>query len=317
MIKLLDVIYKRKSVRSYDGTGLKQEELETLKKCMSEIANPFGIPVRFVLLDAEKHGLSSPVLTGEKYYVAGIVPKVPNAEVAYGYSFEKLILFATSLGIGTVWIGGTMPREKFEQAAGLSEGEMMPCITPIGYPAKKRSFKETMMRKTIRADSRMLSKKFVFDEVPDWPLEYEQKTQIGDLIEMVRWAPSAVNRQPWRIIVKDNLYHFYEKKERGFVKEATGDLQKIDVGIALCHFVAGLNERGIWPEIVIDDPKIKIPEDMEYIASVKALFPKKPDDAENMADAENVPDAEETFSDTEIAPADVKESSESAEDKEE
>lgn len=28
-----------------------------------------------------------------------------------GYSFEKLVLFAWSLGIGTVWIGGTMKRE--------------------------------------------------------------------------------------------------------------------------------------------------------------------------------------------------------------
>ena len=48
--------------------------------------------------------------------------KVPHAEEAYGYSFEKLVLYAWSLGIGTTWIGGTMKRELFEKAAGLADG---------------------------------------------------------------------------------------------------------------------------------------------------------------------------------------------------
>ena len=61
---------------------------------------------------------------------------------------------------------------------------------------------------------------------------------------MVRFAPSAVNKQPWRIIAVGDRYHFYEKKDNGYVGEATGDLQKIDVGIALCHFVMGFEEQG-------------------------------------------------------------------------
>ena len=32
--------------------------------------------------------------------------------------------------VGTVWIGGTMPRDKFESASGLSENEIMPCVSP-------------------------------------------------------------------------------------------------------------------------------------------------------------------------------------------
>ena len=48
------------------------------------------------------------MLSGEKLYVAGIVDKVPYSDVAFGYSMEQLVLYAWSLGIGTVWIGGTV-----------------------------------------------------------------------------------------------------------------------------------------------------------------------------------------------------------------
>ena len=67
--------------------------------------------------------------------------------------FEKLVLHAWSYGIGTTWIGGTMKREQFEQAAGVGTDEMMPCVSPLGYPAHKKSLKEGMMRKGVGADN--------------------------------------------------------------------------------------------------------------------------------------------------------------------
>ena len=88
---------------------------------------------------------------------------MPYAEVAFGYSFEKVVLYAWSIGIGTVWIGGTMNREKFEKAAGLKDDEMMPCISPLGYPAAKHSIKETLMRKGVGADTRFPAEKIFFE----------------------------------------------------------------------------------------------------------------------------------------------------------
>ena len=89
---IFETIAGRKSVRTYDGTGLREEDLEKLKQYMTEISNPFYIPVEFFLLDAEQFELSSPVVLGEKYYVAGKVEKKEYADVAFGYSFEKLVL---------------------------------------------------------------------------------------------------------------------------------------------------------------------------------------------------------------------------------
>ena len=269
MTELLKTIRARKSVRTFDGKPVSAEDREKLEQYIGTITNPFGVPVRFVLLDAKEHGLSSPVLSGESLYVAGKVDRASCADLAFGYAFEKLVLYAWSLGIGTTWIGGTMKREVFERAAGLAQGEMMPCVSPLGYPAERRSLRETMMRKGVGADSRLPAEKIFFDGAWDAGLPPEKEAEIADLIEMVRWAPSAVNKQPWRVVVTDRGFHFYEKHDKGYISEKTGDLQKIDVGIALCHFVMGLEEQGEKPEVVIDDPELRIPDGAEYVATVR------------------------------------------------
>lgn len=99
-------IKARRSVRTFDGTPLSAEHLEKLNAYIRTIENPYGIPVGFSLLDKEKYGLSSPVITGETMYAAAKVKAVPHSEEAFGYSFEQLVLYARSLGIGTTWIGG-------------------------------------------------------------------------------------------------------------------------------------------------------------------------------------------------------------------
>ena len=268
MSELLELIKTRKSVRTFDGRPLSAEDKARLERYTESISNPFGVPVRFVLLDAAEKGLSSPVLSGEPMYVAGIVPKEPGAEVGFGYSFEKLVLYAWSLGIGTTWIGGTMKREIFERAVGLADNERMPCVSPLGYPAEKRSVKEVMMRKAVGADARLSADKLFFDGAWDAPLAAGDGA-LHELLEMVRWAPSAVNKQPWRIIANGGCYHFYEKRDKKYAGEKTGDLQKIDVGIALCHFVAGLEALGKTPEVARRDPGIAVPESVEYIATVR------------------------------------------------
>ena len=90
----------------------------------------------------------------------------------------------------------------------------------------------------------------------------------NDILEMVRWAPSAVNKQPWRLVLRDDRCHFYLKHDKGYTSDAVGDMQKIDLGIALCHFVLGAELKGLAPRVEISDPGIPIPAGIEYIASV-------------------------------------------------
>ena len=258
----LETVKDRRSVRTFDGRALTEEDLAALRSYAQGVRNPYDIPVKFVFLDAAEHGLSSPVIAGERLYVAAKVAKVPHAEEAFGFSFEELVLYAQSLGIGTTWIGGTMNRALFEKAAGLRAGERMPCVSPLGYPAKKMSMREQIMRRGVRADERQNGEALFFDGDFSSPLR-EERESVKTALEMVRLAPSAVNRQPWRIVRIGSAYHFYVKHTKGYVSETTGDLQKVDMGIALCHFMTGAGG-----ELRPEDPGLKTEKDVEYIATI-------------------------------------------------
>lgn len=266
MNDIAKVIRERRSVRTFDGRALRSEDVGKLRDYMRNIENPYEIPVEFKLLDAKKDGLSSPVIAGTEQYIGAKVKRMPHAEEAFGYSFEMLVLCAQSLGVGTTWIGGTMDRAAFERAMALGADEMMPCASPLGYPAEKMSLRETMMRKGVKADTRFRFEELFFD-ADGTPLTKESAGGLLEPLELVRLAPSAVNKQPWRVFVSGNAAHFYEKKNKGFAAGATGDLQRVDVGIALCHFALGAREAGMELRLSLDDPKLAAADGMDYIAS--------------------------------------------------
>lgn len=266
MERIEESIRRRRSVRTFDGRELPPAETERLKSFMQKIENPYGIAVEFKFLNAKEHGLSCPVVSGTELYVGGKIKQVPCANEAFGYSFELLVLYAQSLGIGTVWLGGTMNRSAYESAMELGAEEMMPCASPLGYPAPKMSIKESVMRKAIKANARHPFEELFFDGSFDTPLTKEKAGSLAFPLEMVQLAPSAVNRQPWRVLVCKDAAHFYLKRSKGFSGAAL-DMQRIDMGIALCHFDLAAKEAGLEVAFAVSNPEIAANAGMEYIAS--------------------------------------------------
>ncbi len=261
------LVRERRSVRTYDSRELTAQDLEKLRSFMANIDNPYNIPIEFVLMNAKEDKLTCPVVVGTDLYVGGKLMRTEHTEEAFGYAFEMLVLYAQSLGIGTVWLGGTMDRAAFEKAMSLENGEVMPCASALGYPAGKMSLRENMMRKAIKANNRIPFDELFFDGSFDVPMTEEKAGKLAKPLEMVRWAPSAVNKQPWRVVVCGDAVHFYLKRSKGFSAGGAGDMQKIDIGIAICHFALAAEECGISVEFSISDPQITIGSYMEYIAS--------------------------------------------------
>lgn len=262
----LELIKKRRSVRTFDETPLKAEDAEAILAFAEKLENPYDIAIQWKLLDAKKQGLKSPVIVGTDTFIAGKMQRLPHAEEAFGYAFEKVVLFAQSLGVGTTWIAGTMDRPAFEKAMELKDGEVMPCVSPLGYAAKRMSVRETMMRKGIKADARLPFETLFCCGGFDTPLTQEAAGKLSEALEAVRLAPSAVNKQPWRLVVCDGKVHFYEKRSRGFGEDGW-DIQKIDLGIALAHFELVAKESGLSPVLTLEDPGIAAEADTAYIAS--------------------------------------------------
>jgi len=263
---MIDAIRRRRSVRTFDGTALRAEDGQRIMEFAQLVENPYDLPIQWRLLDADREGLHSPVIAGTTAYIAGKMRRVTHAEEAFGYTFEKIVLFAGTLGVGTTWIAGTMDRPAFERAMVLAEGEVMPCVSPLGYPAKKMSLRETMMRKGIKADSRMDFGELFFDGSFSAPLPPEKAGRFRLPLDMVRLAPSAVNKQPWRVVLSGGRAHFYEKRSRGYA-DGGWDVQKIDMGIALCHFELGAEADGMRTALTVEDPGIPAADDLTYVAS--------------------------------------------------
>jgi nitroreductase len=257
------LVRARKSVRTFDGTPLRDDDRARLSEYLEQIETPFDVPMEFRLLDAKEHGLSSPVVVSSELYAAGKLRHGPLAEVAFGFAFEKFVLYAASLGVGTVWIAGTMDRPAFERAMELTGDEFLPAVTPLGYPAKKRAIRDAAMRRAIKADARAPFESLFFENDFGTPLTAERAGEYREALELVRLAPSAVNKQPWRIVASDGAFHFYLK--HSLPANPKGDVQKLDIGIALAHFVLALEAQGVAGHVAAADPGLAHDGDTEYL----------------------------------------------------
>jgi hypothetical protein len=84
-------------------------------------------------------------------------------------------------------------------------------------------------------------------------------------------ASPASNKQPWRVFLEDSRFHFYLDRDRTYARLMPGvDLQRIDMGIAMCHFELSCLEAGIGGEWEALPPEIAgLPENYEYIVSFR------------------------------------------------
>ena len=265
MEHIAELVRERRSVRTFDGTPLRAEDRAKLEQYLSHMETPFDVPMEFRMLDAKAYGLSSPVVTGTDLYVAGKVKRGALAEVAYGFALETFVLRALSLGVGTVWIAGTMDRPAFERAMELRDDEFLPAVSPLGYPAKKRALRDAAMRRAIKADTRLPFESLFFEDSFDRPLTPECAGDFREALELVRLAPSAVNKQPWRVVKQGGAFHFYKKSS--LPANPKGDVQKLDIGIALAHFMLALEAQGLSGRVLQSDPGIPCGKDTEYMLS--------------------------------------------------
>ncbi len=270
-----DVIKKRYSVRTYDKKPVENEIKEKILAYAERLQNPLGpkIKIQFIEKDlapnGEKLGTYG-IIKGANLYLGVTIANEKNSLEALGYDFEQLVLYVTSLGLGTCWLGGTFNRSAFASVMEIGEQEIFSILSPLGYPAQKKSFTEQIMRRTIKADNRLDWKELFYKDNFQSPLSINEAGSYKFPLEMLRLAPSAVNKQPWRVVVSENAIHFFEKHSMSLEK-ASIDMQRIDVGIAICHFhLAAIEQNipGCFESRVID---FEVPEDMTYIISWNIL----------------------------------------------
>ena len=220
------MIFKRKSFHIFRNVGnesIGEYELNDIQNAYSEFT-PLNPEIKTAIrIIPEKE---TNCKRGGEYCILLYSEKKDGYLQNIGYLGEQLDLYLVSRNIGTLWFGiGKTKEEPFEDM----EFVIMFSIRKISNDSKYRKDMFKSKRKSV-------------EEI--W--EGEEITGVTDI---VRFAPSACNSQPW--IVKNidgklSVYRYKKPGKRGIMPaDMVSYYNRIDIGIFLCFIEICLEHIGI------------------------------------------------------------------------
>jgi hypothetical protein len=275
------MVRRRYSCRTYrpEPIAAAQQRLLTAFMAANRMG-PLGSQARFALVAAAPGDDSAlrrlgtyGFIKGATGFIVGAVGRAPHDLEDYGYLLERVILYATELGLGTCWLGGTFTRSTFvRRFGGLERGETMPSVASIGLIGDDGSAR---IREREEGSRRLPSSELFFERGFGERLDLDAVGPHAEALEAVRMAPSATNKQPWRVVRDGAAWHFFLRRTKGYGKGSAlfkvlriADLQRVDLGIAMCHFELVAREHGLAGSWVVRDPGIPLPgKDAEYVVT--------------------------------------------------
>jgi len=273
-----ELIRRRYSCRTYLPEPIAASQRRLLLAAITAgPVGPVGARARFALVAAAPGDASAlkrlgtyGFIKGATGFIVGAVRRAPGDLEDYGYLLERIILHATDLGLGTCWLGGTFTRSNFvRRFGGLARDETLPAVVSLGLIGDDGSAR---IREREEGSRRLPSSQLFFERRFGEPLDLSAARAYAGALEAVRIAPSATNKQPWRLVRDGAAWHFYLRRSRGYGKGSAlftvlriADLQRVDMGIAMCHFELVARESGLAGSWMVRDPGIPLPgPDTEY-----------------------------------------------------
>ena len=214
MRELYPMIFKRKSFHLFRGIGnehITEEDLKDIEMQFSSF-KPLIEDIK-VKMKIVKDGVKCN--RGQEYCILFYSEKKENYLQNIGYLGEQLDLYLVSKNIGTLWFGiGKVQEEKMD---GL-DFVIMIAMAKVDSSDK---FRKDMYK----------SKRKEIEEI--WSGENYKK-----VADIVRFAPSACNTQPWKVEASQTemkVYRYRKSGKRGIMPiDKVVFYNQIDIGIFLC-----------------------------------------------------------------------------------
>ncbi len=205
---LREIIFKRKSTRSYTGEPVPTEQLDAIRSFIAQLVPLYPeLPIDIRIVGVEDVRCMQPWKT--PHFITVSAEDTPEGFINVGFMLQQLDLFIQSLGLGSCWVGLGRPRTP------VSDTLPHAILMPFGVAAEP-----------------------VWRDSPD---QFRRNTlaQIADTaderLECVRLAPSATNSQPWYFRHEGERLHVYQVIQGALKRMTLGKMNCIDMGIALCH----------------------------------------------------------------------------------
>ncbi|MBQ4630480.1 MAG: nitroreductase [Clostridia bacterium] len=214
-MSLEEMIYKRKSTRSFTDENIDAKTMDKIKEFCTNIKPlyddieifadfvskkdvkcvlPWKTPQMITIYSEEKEGMYENV----------------------GFIFQQLDLYLQSLELGVCWLG--IGKSKEDRKGKLKYVIMM----AFGYPKGERC------RSSVSE----------FKRKPLCEIALKENKRL----EPARLAPSSVNSQPWYFVQSGNTFHTY-CVQKGIFSKVLGSMNLIDVGICLAHMYVANSEK--------------------------------------------------------------------------
>ena len=221
---LYDMIFKRKSFHLFRNIGnekISEEELNDIENDFYKF-KPLVEDIKVKINITKK----TTCMRGQEYCIVLYSEKKGNYLQNIGYLGEQLDLYLVSKNIGTLWFGIGKAKEK--QLDGL-DFVIMIAIAKVDSEDKFRKDMYKSKRKEIS--------------------EIWSGDNYLDIANIVRFAPSACNSQPWKVETTPQnikVYRYKKEGKRGIMpKNMVIYFNQIDIGIFLCFLELCLEQNKI------------------------------------------------------------------------
>jgi len=217
MMKMIEAMYKRHTVRKYLDKNLPDSFIDVINERIEEnnqklllnmkliIKDSFAIPVLFRLF----------MCKGVKNYIILCGNHAKDLEERIGYAACDLMLFAQTLGLNTWFVSGTY--NKFHVSKKVKKSQVLGILV-IGFGANDgRPHKEK--RTPLEVSS------YMGNDAPEW---------FNNGVEATLYAPTALNRQEYKIVGNGNMVK---------IDMDDGMYRGMDKGIIKYHFELGAGKE--------------------------------------------------------------------------
>ncbi len=239
LYNLYNMIFKRKSFRRFNNNlSLSVEELQEIEQQINKLIPLLqDVKIKYRIVKRQE----TTCKRGE-YCLLVYSEQKENYLLNVGYILEQLDLWMASRSIGVCWYGMGKPDKL--QYDGLDYVIML--AFGKGRPEEFRKD----YTKAKRKDLEMI-----------WSGEH-----IPDVTNVVRFAPSACNTQPWRVVCESGHIRIFRSTEvRSIIpKEKLPFYNSIDMGIFLCFMEIALRytqykfKRILYNEEMYDAEQLEI-----------------------------------------------------------
>ena len=222
---LYQMIFKRKSFHLFRNIGnekITEEELKDIENKFKEL-KPLQEDIKVKIKIVKD---STTCRRGQEYCILFYSEKKDNYLQNIGYLGEQLDLYLVSKNIGSLWFGIGKPEE--QKLDGL-DFVIMIAIAKVDSADK---FRKDMYK----------SKRKELSEI--W-----SGNNFIDIANIVRFAPSACNTQPWKVEATEKeikVFRYRKEGKRGIMpKDKVIYYNQIDIGIFLCFLELCLEHNNI------------------------------------------------------------------------